>query len=87
MKKLWMEIKEKTVRRMMRSGADPDLVLEGAMALLADRDGKIQSDVYYTALEYVVREKFSGMSDWEVGEIAASEVALANLEITRRRLR
>lgn len=90
MKSFWLKVSEKTVNDMMKSRADPELVLEGAMRLLVSKDGQVKSDLYYEAMKYVTREKFSGVGDAELLKIAgrgrgkSPEVLLAMLECKRR---
>lgn len=84
MKKLWLRIRESTVRKMIRLGYSPDQILEGSMNLLVDRNGKVESPVHYDAVRYAVEKKFSGVSDEELRKITGDDAMYAKLERIRR---
>ena len=81
MKKLWLSIREATVRKMIRLGFPPDQILEESTILLVGRDGKVESPVHYDAVRYAVEKKFSGVSD---DELARDDDVYAKLERLRR---
>ena len=81
MKKIWLRIREATVRKMIRLGFDPDVVLEKSTDLLVNRYGKVESAMYYDAVRYAVEKKFSGVSD---EELARDDDVYAKLERIRR---
>ena len=81
MKKIWLRIREATVRKMIRLGFPPDQILEESTNLLVGRDGKVESPVHYDAVRYAVEKKFSGVSD---EELARDDDVYAKLERIRR---
>ena len=81
MKKLWLRVRESTVRKMIRLGFSPDQILEESTNLLVNREGKVESPLYYDAVRYAVEKKFSGVSD---EELARDDDVYAKLERIRR---
>lgn len=81
MKKLWLRIREATVRKMIRLGFPPDQIIEESTNLLVNRDGKVESPVHYAAVRYAVEKKFSGVSD---EDLARDDDVYAKLERIRR---
>ena len=84
MKKLWLRIREATVRKMIRLGYSPDQILEESMNLLVDRNGKVESPVHYDAVRYAVEKKFSGVSDADLRKVSGEDEVYAKLERLRR---
>lgn len=84
MKKLWLRIREATVRKMLRLGFSPDQILEESTNLLVNREGKVESPVYYDAVRYAVKKKFAGVSDEELRKITGDDAMYAKLERIRR---
>lgn len=90
MKKLWLRVREATVRRMMVGEVfTPDQVLAASTSLLVGKGDVIESDVYYDAVRWVVTRKFSDVSDedlWMVVEKTGvnPEGPLAYVELARR---
>lgn len=79
MKKLWLRIREATVRKMIRLGFDPDVILVRSTELLVDENGKVESPLYYDAVRYVVERKFCGVSDEELAKIGGTYAKLERL--------
>lgn len=90
MKKLWLRVREATVRRMLDSGSfTPDQVLVASTSLLVGKGTVIESDVYYDAVRWAVTRKFSGMSDKDLWLLVEKtgvnpEGPLAYAELARR---
>lgn len=90
MKKLWLRVREATVRRMLVGEVfTPDQVLAASTSLLVGKGDVIESDVYYDAVRWVVTRKFSGVGDEDLLMMAGTrdknpDGALAFVEIIRR---
>lgn len=90
MKKLWLRVREATVRRMLVGEVfTPDQVLAASTSLLVGKGDVIESDLYYDAVRWVVFRKFSGVSDKDLWMLVEEtgvnpEGPLAYVELARR---